>query len=117
MTDSSDHQTAATVDTTVRLPDQKTTMVSTTFYESRWFWRRTMAYISLAFCLAMLSYLAVWSEDSTIDRDIANICMIVMLTVITGYMGFATLDDRNVMIHGRGQSTRDPTIPPDGPPS
>ena len=70
-------------------------------YETAWFWRRSCVIATLASSLLMLWYLAIWGDDGPIDRDLGNASMLIIMTVMSGYLGVAAWDDRNKMRDGR----------------
>lgn len=72
------------------------------FYEPGWKWRRVAVFATLGSSLALLWYLAIWSEDSAIDRDLATTSGLLIVTTLGSYVFGAVWDSRNSMIHGRG---------------
>lgn len=73
--------------------------------ETSWTWRRLAVFLSLAVALAILTGLAIatvaWGTDSALARDIAATAGLIVLTVVSAYIGGAVWDDRNKMRHGR----------------
>ena len=55
-----------------------------------------MMWAALLFCSVIVGYLAIAGENNELTRSIAW-SLIGLSTIITGFLGFATWDDRNVM--------------------
>lgn len=62
-----------------------------------WKQRRRMMWAALLFCAVIIGYLAVAGADNELTRSIAWSLIGLSTIIITGYLGFATWDDRNVM--------------------
>ena len=62
-----------------------------------WRVRRIIIFGSLAYCASLLWYLAVFTESTPLREQVVLGLLGLSGTVITGYLGFATWDDKNVM--------------------
>lgn len=74
------------------LGQHKTALAST------WKMRRRMVALSLLFCAGWISYI-IWtdSSQSIIHQTALYVLSGYALTVLSGYIGGAVVDDRNVM--------------------
>ncbi len=60
---------------------------------SGWFWRRSMAFIMVAFCMAMITWLA-WNgiQNGELHKLIAEGCIWLLAAIFFIYVGAATTD-------------------------
>ena len=64
----------------------------------KWKVRRKFIIVILAFCVGLISCLAVWGQaDSRLHSDMVMWSFITIISIITAYVGGAVIDDKNVM--------------------
>lgn len=64
-------------------------------FRPSWKVRRRIVIITLVWCGAMVSYLAVWGRDIDLSETIANGALLLMASVIGSYVFGAVWDDKN----------------------
>lgn len=78
-----------------------------------WRIRRRIIVGTLLYCGAMVLYLAVWGESTSLAEAIATGLILLAGSVIGSYVFGAVWDDRNVM---QAKGGDDQAPPPDFPP-
>lgn len=62
--------------------------------ERSWFWRRVAVFSTLIVCDLLLFWLVLFSEDTALNRDIANGAFLLLAAVVNGYVFGAVWDDK-----------------------
>lgn len=60
-----------------------------------WKIRRRIVIVTLLWCGAMVTYLAVWGRDINLSETVANGALLLMASVIGSYVFGAVWDDKN----------------------
>lgn len=68
--------------------------------ERSWIWRRTMAYVVVLSCLAMLAYALIAGGDGLVAREVVQAAQLIIIGVAAAYFGVAAWDDQ---VKGREQ--------------
>lgn len=63
--------------------------------ERSWRIRRAIIIGTIVWCVAMVTYLAVWGRDINLSETTVNGCLLLMASVIGSYVFGAVWDDRN----------------------
>lgn len=63
--------------------------------ERSWRIRRAIIIGTIIWCVAMVTYLAVWGRDINLSETTVNGCLLLMASVIGSYVFGAVWDDRN----------------------
>jgi hypothetical protein len=67
-----------------------------------WTMRRRIISATLIWCGGLVTYVALFVEPTTLAETVVSGCLVLMGTVITGYVGGAVWDDRNYMALSKG---------------
>ena len=82
--------------------------------EPSWFWRRTVLFVVLTFCGAMV-WRMVDAPDTRVNDTLAWGVIMLMGALVLGYQGFATAQDiAAIMATRSGTPYAPPEPPPDG---
>lgn len=79
-----------------------------------WRIRRRIIVGTLLYCGAMVLYLAVWGESTSLAEAIATGLILLAGSVIGSYVFGAVWDDRNVMKAQQGEPAPPADFPPGG---
>lgn len=79
-----------------------------------WRIRRRIIVGTLLYCGAMVLYLAVWGDSTSLAEAIATGLILLAGSVIGSYVFGAVWDDRNVMKARQGEHALPPDFPPGG---
>lgn len=79
-----------------------------------WTIRRRIIIATLLWCAIIGTYVIVFGQSDALRQQALFAIAGLSSSVILGYLGFATWDDRNFLVHGRPRGDGDP---PDCPPS
>lgn len=77
-------------------------------HKPEWRVRRNLVRLSLLWCASVSTYIVGWAPDDRVRETGLVAIMGLAASVLLGYLGFATYDDRNVMRHMRDRPPRDP---------
>ncbi|MBT8449209.1 MAG: hypothetical protein KJO69_05940 [Gammaproteobacteria bacterium] len=59
-----------------------------------WKNRRRVIFSTLVYCAAMVTYLAIWGEDTSLHQDIASGLILLTASVVGSYVFGAIWDDK-----------------------
>lgn len=79
-----------------------------------WRIRRRIIVGTLLYCAAMVLYLAVWGDSTSLAEAIATGLILLAGSVIGSYVFGAVWDDRNVMEARKSEHTPPDGFPPGG---
>lgn len=68
--------------------------------QNSWFWRRAMAYIMTAFCMSMLTWLALNGRDGELHILIATGSYYLLGAIFAIYVAGATFEDIITLVKG-----------------